>query len=150
MRVLVLSAVVAAATVFPTQARDPWFRAPPDERGWMRMLPSQYMLVASNHIREAVSRLQTRPALPLEANQVLALGIRTPLGATGTPYLVRGLYRVLGPSPLHGFFVHRRERSVWVKQGALAHQSGPLRRWPLVIWLSAPPDTVYVTASVAG
>ncbi len=146
-RFLVLVATIVLSA--PTQAGEPWYRPPPsDQRGWRRLPDSVFRLVPESRIRRAVALLRSVSARALSKTEAAEYGLMAS-NAEATPYLLRGLYRVLGPPPNRGFFVSQHGTSVWVEQGALAGSSSPLRRWPLVVFLRVSPDTVFVTATVA-
>jgi hypothetical protein len=131
------------------RSANEWAQILPNRTDWVTwhesLDRSQWELVPTSNELEAETLLRINAAVPLSDDQIAKLvpGKR----AKGLPFLVRAIGSTWRTG---GFELHTSSLGeLWVAGGALSHQTVPIERRAIVVWLERAPARVYVTFSVA-
>jgi len=126
-----------------------WQQVLPSDTDWSiwhgSLDRSQWELVPASNELEAEALLRTTAVVALSDDQIPRL---VPMKrANGVPFLVRAIGSTWGTD---GFELHTSSLGeLWIAGGALSHQTVPIERRAIVVWLERMPVRVYVTFSVA-
>jgi hypothetical protein len=128
---------------------DSWYRSPPwDFESRSTKIPKDRFLPVTPESREkAIQLLQDVSVVELMEEEVVFWVRESPTHAPGLrPYLVRAVKLNRAGS---GFTIFSRDRALWILNGALGWDNPPIVKAPLVIWLPAKPDVVYISCEMA-
>ena len=143
-----LAAFIYHRHCYLLEISDEWLSVtPPGTWDFAKAVMVPFAEVKPKYLKAAEKQLKDEPFAALKAEEAVAMSksdISPPPNLH--PFLVRAIAANEGTGR---FSVYLQEGNLLVRHGSLGHYVRPIKHRPLVIWLTQPPHTVYVSLSVA-